>query len=58
MQALIDEGDEVIIANPCYMVYERAIRYSDGIAASVYIKEERDFRIDPIDIERKNYSYD
>lgn len=53
MQALIDVGDEVIIANPCYMPYKKAIRYSGGLPVSVYVKEKRDFRIDPLDIERK-----
>jgi aminotransferase len=53
MQTLLNEGDEVILADPCYMSYPQAIRYAGGIPVFVQVKEERDFRIDPEDVEDK-----
>ena len=53
MQTLLNEGDEVIITDPYYMVYPKAVRYAGGIPVFVQVKEERDFRIDPEDVEKR-----
>jgi aspartate aminotransferase len=46
MLALIDPGDEVIYPNPGFPIYESMIRYLDGRAIPIRLREERDFSLD------------
>jgi aspartate/methionine/tyrosine aminotransferase len=46
MLALIDPGDEVIYPNPGFPIYESMIRYLDGRAVPIRLREERDFSLD------------
>ncbi len=46
-QALIDEGDEVIIPAPYWVTYPEIVTYSGGKPVFIYAKEEDDFKITP-----------
>jgi len=46
MLSLIDPGDEVIYPNPGFPIYESMIRYLDGRAVPIRLREERDFSLD------------
>ena len=46
MLALIDPGDEVIYPNPGFPIYESMIRYLDGRAVPIRLREDRDFSLD------------
>src|ERR1700677_3346442 len=46
IQALIDEGDEVIYPNPGFPIYESMIHYVGGRAVPIHLREERDFSLD------------
>jgi len=46
MLALVDPGDEVIYPNPGFPIYESMIRYLDGRAVPIRLREERDFSLD------------
>lgn len=50
MLALIDEGDEVIYANPGFPIYESMIEYAGGTAVPVRLREERNFAMDVDDL--------
>jgi len=52
MQSILNPGDEVIIADPCFMAYPGAIQYAGGKIQYVPVREERNFRIAPEDIEK------
>jgi aspartate aminotransferase len=51
MLALIDEGDEVIYPNPGFPIYESMINYAGGTAVAIPLREERDFAVDPAELE-------
>ena len=44
--AFIDEGDEVIVPNPGFPIYESMIHYVGGQAVPIQLREERDFSLD------------
>src|SRR5438105_963107 len=46
MLALVDPGDEVIYPNPGFPIYESMIRYLDGRAVPIRLREDRDFSLD------------
>lgn len=51
MLALIDHGDEVIYPNPGFPIYESMINYVGGTAVPIPLREERDFAVDPAELE-------
>jgi len=51
MLALIDHGDEVIYPNPGFPIYESMINYVGGTAIPIPLREERDFAVDPDELE-------
>jgi aspartate aminotransferase len=51
MLALIDHGDEVIYPNPGFPIYESMINYVGGTAVPIPLREERDFAVDPGELE-------
>ena len=51
MLALIDYGDEVICPNPGFPIYESMINYVGGTAVPIPLREERDFAVDPDELE-------
>jgi aspartate/methionine/tyrosine aminotransferase len=51
--ATVNAGDEVIISNPAYPIYESVVRLVDGVPVFVPLREENDFRLVPEDVERK-----
>ncbi|MDR2050847.1 MAG: pyridoxal phosphate-dependent aminotransferase [Deltaproteobacteria bacterium] len=46
-EAILDEGDEVIIGNPAYACYENFVRCAGGAARAVPAREEEGFQLDP-----------
>jgi len=53
MLSILEPGDEVIIADPYYYSHALAVIFSGGIPIYTELKENRDFRGDPEDIEKK-----
>ncbi len=51
MLALIDHGDEVIYPNPGFPIYESMIDYAGGTAVPIPLREDRDFAVDPDELE-------
>lgn len=45
--ALVDAGDEVIVPDPGYPIYESVTRFVRGVPVSIPIRQENDFRLDP-----------
>ena len=50
--ATVNPGDEVIVPNPGFPIYESAVRLAGGTPVSLLLKEERGFRFGAADIER------
>jgi len=50
-QALLDEGDEVIIPIPYWVSYPEQVKLADGVPVYVEGKEENDFKITPNELE-------
>jgi aspartate/methionine/tyrosine aminotransferase len=53
METLINQGDEVIIPDPHFYPISRAVKYAGGKPIFVNVTDERDYRPDPADIEKK-----
>jgi len=51
INALIDEGDEVIIPNPCYPIYESVTEYLGGKVVPIQLKEENNFNFTAEELE-------
>ena len=49
--ACVDPGDEVIVPNPGFPIYESAVRFAGGTPVHLPLREERDFRFGAADIE-------
>ena len=49
--ACVNPGDEVIVPNPGFPIYESAVRFAGGTPVSLTLREERDFRFGAKDIE-------
>jgi aspartate aminotransferase len=47
MMALIDPGDEVIVPDPGFPIYESVARFVGGRAVPWVLREDREFRADP-----------
>jgi aspartate/methionine/tyrosine aminotransferase len=45
--ALIDPGDEVIVPDPGYPIYESVTRFVGGVPVPIAMRQENDFRLDP-----------
>jgi len=52
MLALVNPGDEVIISDPCFVVYEAIVRIVGATPVFVPITEENDFRMLPENVEK------
>lgn len=48
--ALCDEGDEIIVPQPCFVAYEPEIIFAGGVPVPVICKAENDFEPSPEDI--------
>lgn len=53
INALIDEGDEVIIPNPAYPIYGSVTEYLGGKVVPIQLKEENDFNFKIEELESK-----
>ena len=45
--ALVDPGDEVIVPDPGYPIYESVTRFMGGTPVPIPIRQENEFRLDP-----------
>ncbi len=45
--ALVDEGDEVIVPNPGFPIYESVTEFVGATAVPAPLREKREFRLDP-----------
>ena len=52
LRATLNEGDEVIIADPSYVAYVPGIVLAGGVPVPVATEEEHNFRLRPEDVER------
>ena len=48
--ACVNPGDEVIVPNPGFPIYESAVRFAGGTAVPLVLKEERGFRFGAADV--------
>ena len=51
MRAVLNPGDEVIMPAPCYVAYPALVSLSGGVPVIVPTTAERDFEVEPSDIE-------
>jgi aminotransferase len=51
MAAIVDPGDEVILHEPSYVAYVPAIRFNGGVPVLVSTTADRDFELDPAQLE-------
>jgi aminotransferase len=52
-QALLDPGDEVLLADPHYTSYSTAIRLAGGVPVFIPTRQARDFVVDPSEVEAR-----
>ena len=52
MLALVNPGDEVIISDPGFVVYDAAVRIADAIPVPIVVREDTDFRMLPEVVEK------
>ena len=52
LRAILDEGDEVLIPEPCYVSYEPCVTLSGGVAVGIPCKEENEFKLTPEELEK------
>lgn len=50
-RATIEEGDEVIIPQPCFVSYEPCVKMAGGVPVTIALKEENEFRLQPEELE-------
>jgi len=50
--ACVNPGDEVIVPNPGFPIYESAVRFAGGTPVSLALREERSFRFGAADVEK------
>ncbi|WP_119071261.1 pyridoxal phosphate-dependent aminotransferase [Rubrobacter indicoceani] len=46
MLALVEPGDEVVLPNPAFPIYESMVRFAGGVPVLVPLRQENDFRFD------------
>ncbi|HEX2323970.1 MAG TPA: aminotransferase class I/II-fold pyridoxal phosphate-dependent enzyme, partial [Chloroflexota bacterium] len=51
--ATVDEGDEVLLPDPGFPIYESVVRYIGAVPVPVPLSQDRDFRFDPDDLRRR-----
>jgi aminotransferase len=51
IMAMIDPGEEVIVSDPCWVSYEPCIVFAGGVPVKIPLYEDRDFRLNIVDIE-------
>jgi aspartate/methionine/tyrosine aminotransferase len=49
--ATVDPGDEVIVPNPGFPIYESIVRFAGATPVPLVLREERDFRFGAADVE-------
>jgi aspartate/methionine/tyrosine aminotransferase len=47
IEAVVEEGDEVIVPDPGYPIYESLVRWVGGTPVPIPIRQENAFRLDP-----------
>lgn len=52
IMSFIEEGDEVVISDPSYPMYESIVKYAGGTPILVRLREEDDFRMLPENVEK------
>ncbi len=45
LRAMLNEGDEVILPEPCYVSYLPCIKLADGVPVTIPLKEENEFKL-------------
>lgn len=45
LRAMLNEGDEVILPEPCYVSYLPCIKLADGVPVTINLKEENEFKL-------------
>ncbi|MBQ9155668.1 MAG: aminotransferase class I/II-fold pyridoxal phosphate-dependent enzyme [Eubacterium sp.] len=45
LRAMLNEGDEVILPEPCYVSYLPCIELADGVPVTINLKEENEFKL-------------
>jgi aspartate aminotransferase len=50
--ACVNPGDEVIVPNPGFPIYESAVRFAGGTPVSLALNEDRSFRFGAADVEK------
>lgn len=51
-QAILDEGDEVLIPTPYWVSYPEQVKLADGMPVYIEGKEENQFKVTPLQIEK------
>ena len=52
LTALVEAGDEVLVADPCYATYHGLVRATGAVTVPVALREDRGFRMDARDLAR------
>jgi arginine:pyruvate transaminase len=47
LTALVETGDEVLVADPCYATYHGLVRATGAVTVPVALRERRGFRLTP-----------
>ena len=50
-RAMLDEGDEVLIPQPCYVSYDPCAVLADGVPVPISLKEENEFKLTAEELE-------
>ncbi len=50
-RATLEDGDEVIIPQPCFVSYEPCVKMAGGVPVTIPLKEENEFRLQPEELE-------
>ena len=51
--ATVNPGEEVLLPNPAFPIYESVVRFFGAVPVSVPLREENDFRLSPEDVEER-----
>lgn len=52
LMGLVESGDEVLLADPCYATYHGLVRATGAVTVPVALRETRGFRLDAADLAR------
>jgi arginine:pyruvate transaminase len=52
LTALVETGDEVLVADPCYATYHGLVRATGAVTVPVALRADRGFRLDAADLAR------